>query len=422
MTVNLKCVASCPRPSKAGNKILNYRNKNIILGDNVNLNSCRKRYRIGKSKATLTIIRYLISMGIAMFCNNGFTQSDNQEGRAIHVFHGDYVGGSMNMYEGNFVSLDGRFTIDPMSYFKNDVNNHPSKVESLDVNNVSTVTMTLLMSYLGVDGSEFDDEIKSPIAEGKVTRPYSGGRMNAFTWWFTQPNPNPSADPLAKDHLGNPLVDDLLRSGATLNRSKWIFPVVEKIPYYIDVSALENGLLKNNNKIGEFFAQANMTDKIQTGISRFATDLQSKPIRDHYSCPVWYEMIFFGYVDGFENGIATDDDMNRLPNGITFVPSISKCGGKITKTVLGCAKSGGTKIALRWADLTTLINAGDDYLSPTALHEIGHIQGLQHVSDKANLMYESEAASHPAITKEQCLTLAKLKKGSRQIIGYMPWE
>lgn len=334
------------------------------------------------------------------------------------IIDGDIPAGGFKLFNTNYITMNGLFEYNPIHYYLDDKVGYPGFFDHLPFDSPEAISFTMETDFFGVDGSSYKDEETVLVSNGVVNkRMLTGGRYKGFKWSYWQPNPVVSPD--------QPLI---IGGGERTVGSKVLFPVIRKVPYYLATSTL-NGVtfLNSSNPVARYFDPTAYNYNMGVAVTGIAMDLVNRMTeKDHFACPIWYEFKFMGYVDGFPDGIATKGDMSRLPDGLTFVPTIDFCSGLpdpdpdvITQ---GCAIEGGTKFAARMDLVTLHISRESRKLGSVVLHELLHTQGHGHIhGDAENLMTDGDILAAPYLDQQQCELLLK-KSHVMGFSGFEPWE
>lgn len=207
------------------------------------------------------------------------------------------------------------------------------------------------------------------------------------------------------------------RSTDDFTMARVLVPNVQKIPVYVYSEFMDEA---SNDYSFIFIDTVNLRSKFRDfdyPVSRLATNLNND-FKDNFGCSAWFQFRFYGFIEGFEDGIDDDGDIERLPPGITVVPQISWCGGYKIEGVDGCATLDGARIAIA----RNVFNLTSDETKEVVvtLHEIAHTSGLDHVedSDPDNLMRSPTVAENVAIREDQCRAISV----GKSFVTPDPWE
>src|SRR5690606_2032332 len=109
------------------------------------------------------------------------------------------------------------------------------------------------------------------------------------------------------------------RSTGDFDMARIVVPNVQKIPVYgfaewmnlwsHDPSSVLTNTVRMRNKFRD----------LDYPVSRLATNVNNQ-YQDNFGCAGWFQFRFYGFVDGFADGIDDPGDFARLPPGITVVP------------------------------------------------------------------------------------------------------
>lgn len=328
------------------------------------------------------------------------------------------------IFDTSYVLLNSEFEYSPLMVYEHDVETLPELFLNLFVNSPDSINFTMESNFYSPIEKIHETYTyqASSISSEPVKEPFfSVGRFDTFTRKYQQSNPNPAAQP--------PSVV-LTRS----NDARVFRPVIKKIPYYIQLELLkEVEMFENTSSFGRYFEFSLHNQVIEEQVSRVATNMFEPGYtadEKHIACPVWYEFKFMGYVDGFPNGVNNMDGakLENLPDGVTFVSSITDCGEPLDPgvTANGCAHTNGTKIAIdmNLYRLKYRVQEGGqkNHLGPVLLHELAHVYGSSgHTSDPANLMYGQGVGEAPYVDKAQCEILVQRKRYEMGFNGFEAW-
>lgn len=378
----------------------------------------QRRMRVGELKLIpLKLgIGCAVAFSAAMMAPSSHAQSRELVNYELRIIGDALPDEGFKLFSGNYITLSGRFEYDPIHYYEYDKERFPELFSTFPTDDPATTSFKMETNFFGVDGSMYEDVDEMLVTSGPVNkRMLTGGRYKGFKRHYTQPNPNVGPN------------EPEVFTGWVSSNTRVLYPVVKKIPFYVASDLLEDVLFESTEKIPRYFEPNRFNEYVGFEPTKVAMDLmQGKTEMEHFACPIWYEFKFMGYVDGFENGIALKEDMDRLPDGVTFVSSIQNCGG-VTKPGMetyGCAKDGGEKVAAIARLVREHVTGDSNNLGAVLLHELLHTQGASDhiVGDPENLMTDSKVLDNPYLDQEQCEMLIKRKSYTMGFSGLEPWE
>lgn len=320
----------------------------------------------------------------------------------LHIFYGE-PSESTNMFEANYVSMDGLAVFSPLEYFYHDSENHPSIFENENTDNFLSWIFKMAFDYYAPSG----DVYGHIVGEGQPQwTPYveelERGQHRIPTRAYYIPEPD----------------GEERRLGRAYTTTHIFVPTLHQIPYHAAIEVFEFENEQANQRLRELFDMAGMADKLEFDLSLRATGHLHDEDEKNFGAAAWYELMFNGFLDSIKDGEITEPgQLASLPGGITFVKNITYCNKELLQGVAGCAILGGTKIAI---DYDVLAQDEPTKLG-VLLHEIGHTQGLDHVNDPENLMYEESGNDTIALTVDQAAYFGRQKRNG-YTGGYTPWE
>lgn len=335
---------------------------------------------------------------------------------AFYSYYGNYDDPSngfeepVNVLNNFYVTYDGFLDIKGLDIYEHLKENYPAEYMEAPVqNDLNSMVVGYVMEFIGIDNIPQTLRGNIPLPDGVLSLPFlSAGRYKDIT--------------VQLEHTG----PEKITQGYTFSAfTSLVRPSVHKIPVYFDISLLNEKRLGKEDWDEELFYQADMQRELTKQVSYLNLGINNPKDKRHDKCFTMYEFVFFGYINASDDGVLREGDLQKLPPGITIVPSIAFCAGE-GDNIAGCAIKSGNKIAVHDDYLPHFyIDPYDEYqLTNTVLHEIGHTQGLGHFDpdEVENLMAEKGNEKAAYITREQCMALAKSRSRNNGYLGYTPWE
>lgn len=322
----------------------------------------------------------------------------------LHIFSGE-PNDSTNLFEANYVSMDGFAAFSPLEYFTHDRESFPNLFENENPDEFLSWTFKLAFDYYAPSGEEFQHLVGEDAPPWTpYTEEMARGQHKMPTRGYYVPSP-----------IAN---DPERRLGLARTSTRVVVPTLHQIPYHAAIQIMDNPNEAVHNKVSRLFDLASMGDKLAFDVSLRAGGFLHNGEKTNFGSAAWYEMMFNGFIDYLEDGeITKRGQLNSLPGGITFVNDITYCGVAKPEGVAGCATVNGTTIAVNY----NILKESDATRLGILLHEIGHTQGLEHEEDPNNLMYEKSGDERIAVTKEQAAHFGR-RKSNGYTGGYIPWE